>query len=209
MEPAQKFKKMGAEALVYLKGSYLVKERIKKRYRINEIDEKIRRFRTSLEASLITEARRNSINAPTILDIDKKNFKIIMEFLNGSRLKEYLMQCDNNEVKTVCQKIGEAIGRMHSAGIIHGDLTTSNMLLKDGEVYFIDFGLGFFSKRIEDYGTDLKLLKEALQSTHFKILKICWVNILKGYKKEYREADKVIEKVKEIEKRVRYAQKQE
>jgi Kae1-associated kinase Bud32 len=131
-----------------------------------------------------------------------------MEFIDGIRIKEYFYSCSKKDVKEITEKIGEAIGRMHSAGIVHGDLTTSNMILKDGKVFFIDFGLGFFSKRIEDYGTDLKLLKEALQSTHFEILKICWDNILKGYRREYMEAEKVIEKVKEIEARARYAQKQ-
>jgi len=204
-----KFKKMGAEALIYLEEGAIVKERIEKRYRIKEIDRKIRRLRTSLEASLISEARRFGVKAPGIIDVDKEGFKIKMEFIDGARLKEHFFECNEKEAGRVCFKIGESIARMHSAGIVHGDLTTSNMILKDGDVYFIDFGLGFFSKRIEDYGTDLKLLKEALQSTHFKILKICWDNILKGYKKEYKEADKVIEKVKEIEKRARYAQKQE
>ncbi|MEM5777367.1 MAG: KEOPS complex kinase/ATPase Bud32 [Candidatus Aenigmatarchaeota archaeon] len=209
MEIAQNFKKNGAEALIYLEQGFVIKERIEKKYRIKEIDQKIRRLRTSIEANLMIEARRYGVNTPGIIDIDKDNFRIKMTYIDGLRLKEYFYSCEENKVKKICLKIGEAIGKMHSAGIVHGDLTTSNMILKDGEVYFIDFGLGFFSKRIEDFGTDLKLLKEALQSTHFKILKICWNNILKGYKKEYKEADKVIEKVKEIEKRVRYAQKQE
>jgi len=201
--------KMGAEAVLYLEGGYLVKERISKRYRIKEIDEKIRRLRTSLEASLLIAARRHGINTPAVFDIDKKGCKIKMEFIDGQRVKEYFYTSSKKEVEAIAEMIGAAIGRMHSAGIVHGDLTTSNMILRDGKVFFIDFGLGFFSKRIEDYGTDLKLLKEALQSTHFEILKTCWDNILKGYRKEYKEADKVIEKVKEIEARARYAQKQE
>ena len=69
--------------------------------------------------------------------------------------------------------------------------------------------MGYFSNKIEDKGVDLKLLKDVIKSTHFKILKICWDNILKGYKKEYKDADKVIQRVKEIERRARYAQKQE
>ncbi|MEM5799670.1 MAG: KEOPS complex kinase/ATPase Bud32 [Candidatus Aenigmatarchaeota archaeon] len=208
MEAFQKLKN-GAEAFVYLEDNTVVKERIEKKYRIKEIDRKIRRLRTSMEASLITKARRHGVNAPAIIDIDKDNFRIRMEFIDGIRAKEYFFISKEKELKKKCLKIGELIGRMHSSGIVHGDLTTSNMIFKDDEIYFIDFGLGFFSNRIEDFGIDLKLLKEALQSTHFKILKICWDNILKGYKKEYKEANKVIEKVKEIEKRARYAQKQE
>ncbi|MCS7134893.1 MAG: KEOPS complex kinase/ATPase Bud32 [Candidatus Aenigmarchaeota archaeon] len=203
----EKFKRMGAEAVIYLEGGYLVKERIKKGYRIDEIDEKIRRFRTSLESKLLIEAKRNGVYVPSVIDIDKQNFKIQMEFVDGVRLKEYLQQSPRN-VKKICQQLGEIIGRLHNVGIVHGDLTTSNMILKDGNIYLIDFGLGYFSKRIEDYGTDLKLLKEAFKSTHFKLLKVCWSNILKGYRKEYKNAKEVIEKVGEIEKRVRYAEKQ-
>ncbi|MFH8080320.1 MAG: KEOPS complex kinase/ATPase Bud32 [Candidatus Aenigmatarchaeota archaeon] len=209
MEPTVNFKKHGAEAVIYLENDYIVKERIKKGYRIKEIDEKIRKLRTSLEAKLLIEAKRNGIHTPSVFQVDKCNFKIKMEFINGIRLKEYLEVCEKSEIKKICKNVGECIGKLHKAGIVHGDLTTSNIILKDDKLYFIDFGLGYFSKRTEDFGTDLKLLKEALQSTHFKILKLCWDNILKGYKKEYKEADKVIEKVKEIEKRARYAQKQE
>ena len=208
MAKSIEFKKMGAEAVLYLDNGCLVKERVSKSYRIREIDQKITRLRTSLEASLIAEARRHGVNAPAIFEVDKKGLKIRMEFINGVRIKEYFYSCSEDDVKKVSFKIGESIGRLHSAGIVHGDLTTSNMILKGDKVFFIDFGLGFFSKRIEDYGTDLKLLKEAIQSTHFKILKICWDNILKGYKKEYKDAEGVINKVKEIEARARYAQKQ-
>jgi Kae1-associated kinase Bud32 len=209
MGKKESFKKMGAEAILYLEKGYLVKERVSKRYRIREIDEKIRKLRTSLEASLIAEARRHGVKTPTVIEVDKKGFRIIMEFIDGIRIKEYFYGCHEDDARRISIKIGESVGRLHSAGIVHGDLTTSNMILRDKEVFFIDFGLGFFSNRIEDHGTDLKLLKEALQSTHFKILKICWDNILKGYKKEYKDAERVIEKVKEIEARARYAQKQE
>ncbi len=205
--------KQGAEAKLYLdkrqSDKVVIKERIKKSYRIKEIDEKIRRLRTSLETNLMSEARRVGVPTPTILDVDKNKYKITMKFIDGIRIKEYFSKCRESEVEKLSEEIGRQIGILHSAGIIHGDLTTSNMILKDGEIYFIDFGLGFFSKRIEDQATDLKLMKEAIQSTHFKLLSLCWDNILKGYKKEYKEANKVIERVKEIERRARYAQKQE
>lgn len=203
--------KQGAEAKLYLdkQKEIIIKNRIKKGYRIKQIDEKIRRLRTSLEANLISEARRAGVPTPMILDANKNEYKITMEFIDGKRIKEYFGKCKESEVKKLSEQIGKQIGILHSSGIIHGDLTTSNMILKEGKIYFIDFGLGFFSRRIEDQATDLKLMKEAIQSTHFKILNQCWDNILKGYKKEYKDAHKVIERVKEIEKRIRYAQKQE
>jgi Kae1-associated kinase Bud32 len=82
------------------------------------------------------------------------------------------------------------------------------MILHDGNVCFIDFGLGDFSKRIENQGVDLNLLQEAIKSTHYKILNFCWQNIVKGYKKEYKGAEQVLRKVDEIEKRARYVERQ-
>jgi len=202
--------KQGAEAKLYLNydDKVIIKDRVKKGYRINEIDEKIRKFRTSLEANLISEARRAGVPTPKILNVDKDNGKIMMEFIDGIRIKEFLEK-DIKNVEKICKLIGKQIGMLHSSGIVHGDLTTSNMILSGDKIYFIDFGLGYFSKRIEDQGTDIKLLREAICSTHYKILKKCWDNILKGYKKEYKEANKVIDRVKKIESRARYAKKQE
>lgn len=204
--------KQGAEAKLFLDKfdgqSVIIKDRIKKKYRIEQIDKKIRKIRTSIESNLLTEARRIGVPTPKIVEIDKQNNKIIMEYVDGIRIKEYLNECDIDSAKKISFKIGQLIGKLHSSDIIHGDLTTSNMILKENQIFFIDFGLGFFSKRIEDKGTDLKLMKEALKSTHFNLLNICWDNILKGYRKEYKDANKVLEKVLEIEKRGRYTQKQ-
>jgi len=203
--------KQGAEAKLFLSTKdgqkILVKDRIKKNYRIPQIDEKIRKNRTSQEFNLLSEARRNRVPTPKILDVDKKNYKIIMEFIDGGRVKELLNKSDTKTAERLCFEIGKLIGKLHTADIIHGDLTTSNMILKDDKIYFIDFGLGFFSKKIEDQGTDLRLLHEALKSTHYEILNICWKNIIKGYKKEYSKADQVLNRVSEIEKRARYMER--
>lgn len=203
--------KQGAEAILYKTEfdgkKVLVKERIKKDYRIEQIDSKIRKERTRQEVKLLTEARKAGVLTPPILNVDEKNHKIVMEFIDGILLKEYLSSADKRDVERICLEIGRNIGKLHSHRIVHGDLTTSNMILKDKKIYFIDFGLGFFSSKVEDQGVDLNLLLEALTSTHFKILKTCWDNILKGYKEEYKDAKKVIEKIEEIRKRVRYVER--
>jgi len=203
--------KQGAEAILYINTfedlKVLVKERIKKNYRIIQIDEKIRRMRTKKEVSLMTAARKIGVLTPTILHVDYLKNKIYMEFIDGIVVKDFLNSANITvgQIKNVCEKIGASIGRLHSANIFHGDLTTSNMILRGEELYFIDFGLGEFSRRIEDKGVDLNLLYEALSSTHFKILELCWETIIKAYRKEFKEAEAVIEKVKEIEARARYA----
>jgi Kae1-associated kinase Bud32 len=83
------------------------------------------------------------------------------------------------------------------------------MIIKNNDIYFIDFGLGGFSKRIEDKAVDLNLLYEALKSTHSNVLEVCWNEILKGYKEEYSKANEVINQIKEIEKRGRYVKRNE
>jgi len=199
----------GAEAILYVSKwegqKVLVKERIKKGYRIKQLDTTIRKTRTKKETKLLTEARKCGIPTPKILRVERK--KIIMEFIDGERVKELLNKSDEKTVEKICEEMGRLIGKLHAHDIIHGDLTTSNMILKDNKIFFIDFGLGDFSKRIEDKGVDLNLLQEALKSTHFKILNLCWGNIVKGYKQEYRDAEQVLKKVEEIEKRARYAKR--
>jgi TP53 regulating kinase-like protein len=99
------------------------------------------------------------------------------------------------------------IGRLHKHGIIHGDLTTSNMILTPyGKVVFVDFGLSERSKEVESKGVDLHLMKRALQSTHYKFAKECFEAVMKGYGKVVgdEEVEKVSEKIREIEKRGRY-----
>jgi Kae1-associated kinase Bud32 len=203
--------KRGAEAILYIdyfEGmKVLVKERIKKSYRLEVLDKKLRVERTRREANLMREARKVGVNTPQIFHVDEENCRIIMEFIDGKRLKDILDGWDEEKIEKTFIKVGKFVGKMHSADIIHGDLTTSNILVKDDTIYFIDFGLGYFSKRIEDKGTDLNLFKEAIRATHPKLLNLCWQNILIGYKQSFKEWEKVLNRVDEIEKRARYAER--
>lgn len=201
--------KRGAEALIIL--SYygnqkaIVKHRIKKGYRLEQLDLKLRGERTRRETKLLREARALGVPTPQVYHVDEKNYKIYMEYIDGEKLKDVIGKVDEK----IFYEVGKLVGRLHANGIIHGDLTTSNMIIKNGQIYFIDFGLGYFSKRIEDQGVELKLLKESIKATHPKLLSVCWENIVKGYKEEYPNADKVLKKVKEIEKRGRYVEKKD
>ncbi|MBI2578292.1 MAG: Kae1-associated serine/threonine protein kinase [Candidatus Aenigmarchaeota archaeon] len=193
----------GAEAVLRKEDGTLTKERIKKGYRIEKIDISLRRGRTRREAGLIREARRSGAPAPRI--IEEKDFSIKMEFIDGKRAKDIL---SGKNFREICAKIAEAAAKMHSNGIIHGDLTTSNMIFHDGDIYFIDFGLGFRSRRTEDKASDLFLLHEALESTHFSLLEKAWNTILKVYGKNYSGAQDVFAALRKIEKRRRYTKKE-
>ncbi len=201
----------GAEAILYLDDfdgqKVLVKERVKKNYRIEQIDTTVRRNRTKEEVKLLTEARKIGVNTPKILNTDYNTNKIFMEFIDGIRVKDFLNSASTTEIKSIMHDMGTYVGKLHTANIIHGDLTTSNMILKDGKIFIIDFGLGYFSSRLEDKATDINLFHKALKSTHLKILKECWESFLSGYKKEYRNAKNVLSQMVEIEKRGRYTKK--
>ncbi|MCS7094039.1 MAG: KEOPS complex kinase/ATPase Bud32 [Candidatus Aenigmarchaeota archaeon] len=203
--------KRGAEAILYLDyfegRKVLVKERIKKPYRIEEIDIELRKERTRREVKLLTEARKIGVPTPQVFFVDEENAKIVMEFIDGKKVKDVVDFLSKEDLIKIFQQIGESIGKLHSFDIIHGDLTTSNMIIKEDLVYFIDFGLGFFSKRIEDKGVDLNLLREAVRATHYPFLNLIWENIVIGYKKNFKDWEKVIKKVDEIEKRGRYTEK--
>jgi TP53 regulating kinase-like protein len=137
---------------------------------------------------------------------------IEMEFIEGPVLRDALDLLSKKDRAVVCQHIGEMIARLHNANIIHGDLTTSNMILKEEKadaLYFIDFGLGHISLKVEDKAVDLHLLKQALVSKHNKIWKECYDEIMHAYSKTLgKDAfEKVKERIGKIEKRGRYSSK--
>jgi len=198
----------GAEAEIrlgkYLGDKVVQKNRIKKLYRIKNIDDRLISFRTKEEAKLITEARLHGVSVPIIYDVDQEKGIITMEYLRGKRIKDILNNLSEKERARICKKIGESIARFHNNDIIHGDITTSNMILLDDRVHFIDFGLGEKNSEIEAKGVDLHVLMEALESTHSQYSN-CFNYVLDGYKKELKEdADLVIKKIEQIVKRGRY-----
>lgn len=193
----------GAEAVLKLRdGRVLVKERIEKTYRASQLDEVLRKKRTKSEAKLLSDARSAGIKTPVVFNIGK--FDIEMEYVEGVKLKEILGSMERDRMETIAAKIGEYVGRLHAFDIIHGDLTTSNFILKGDELYIIDFGLGFYSKKAEDKAVDLHLLYQALKSTHFNILKDVWEIILKAYAMNYEDANNIIKALEKIRERGRY-----
>ena len=198
--------KQGAESIIYLSDNNIIKERIKKNYRIKEIDLIKRKYPTRREAKLLEKAKQIGVNVPNVIKVDDKNMKVLMEFINGSLVKEVLDDLNKGELKKTCIEIGKEIAKLHNNDIIHNDLTTSNMLIKENKVYFIDFGLGFISNKLEDKAVDLHLLKQALESKHYKCFKEAFNSILKGYKKCH-QFDEVLKRLEKVESRGRYKKK--
>ncbi len=197
----EKIIQQGAEAIIYLKNNKIIKHRIKKSYRRPELDTKLRKSRTKSESKIINKLQE-IIPVPKILDTDEKNYKISMQYLNGKKLSDNLEKLNHKEI---AKQIGENLTVLHNQDIIHGDLTTSNMILLNNQIYFIDFGLGFHSHKIEDKAVDLHLIKQALESKHHTISEQTFKIILKNYKPENSKL--IIERISVIEKRGRYKDK--
>ena len=198
----------GAEAEIrlsnYMGYKSIQKRRVRKVYRIKNIDNRLISSRTKGETKLIAEARKQGVSVPIIYDVDLEYGTITMEYIEGKRVKDILNELSEGERARICEKIGENIAKLHNSDIIHGDLTTSNMILFDDRIYFIDFGLGEKNGEMESKGVDLHVLMEAIESTHSRHAN-CFDYVLDGYKKELKEdANLVVKKIEEIVKRGRY-----
>lgn len=204
----------GAESDIYssmwINSESIKKIRFPKKYRIKEIDEKIRKLRTKKEAKLLHDVKKTGIKSPILFDIDLTDNIIEMEKIKGKQLKNFISSLDNNDKKDISLAIGKNIGLMHQFDIIHGDITSSNILVNENqEIFFIDFGLGKYSNLLEDKCVDLIVLKKSLQTTDYKTTKKIFDSVLEGYINSYSSSehinkDKILNKIAEIEKRGRY-----
>ncbi|MHC1680164.1 MAG: KEOPS complex kinase/ATPase Bud32 [Methanomassiliicoccales archaeon] len=198
----------GAEAEIrrdeFMGRNVLVKSRVPKSYRHPALDQSLRAHRTRVEARLLQEARSCGVPTPIVYDIDMVNAEIWMQEIVGPRAKDALMKASPEEVQAISQEIGRMVARLHSHGMTHGDLTTSNMILREGRVFFIDLSLGSKAASLEEMGVDLHLLREAFQSAHSDMM-YAYDIIAETYVREYGGGKEVLAKVRDIEERGRYA----
>ncbi len=203
--------KKGAEASLFLADWHgkrvVVKARLPKKYRPAQLDLSIRSYRTVHEPQLMHEAKKAGVPTPQIFMVDVQNAAITMEYVEGKQVKQLLDGISQAERLELCGRIGELVAKLHKHGVVHGDLTTSNMILTAaGRIFLVDFGLGDKTVELEAKGVDLHLLKRALQSTHYRFADECFEAVIEGYRSfsGTASADKVLEKITEIEKRGRY-----
>ena len=165
----------GAEARIYRSQFFgkpaILKERFVKSYRVPTLDHKLTHRRMNQEVRSMARCRKNGIRAPAVYLIDMKQRTIYMEDVGGVSLKEFIRGVQNDKEQTLTalvQNIGKILAKMHDCDIIHGDLTTSNMMysLATGDITLIDFGLSSVSTLAEDKGVDLYVLERAFLSTH-------------------------------------------
>lgn len=186
----------GAEAQVFKVDGKVLKKRPAKGYRHPIIDEKLRKQRTRKEAKILETCKKIKVPAPELLKVCDESMQIDMSFLDGPKVRDVM------DVK-LAKEIGVKVGMLHKHDIIHADLTTSNMILKDKQIHIIDFGLSFVSKKLEDKAVDLHLLDRALESKHHDIYADCMREIIAGYRESNPEAEKVLERLETVKKRGR------
>lgn len=146
------------------------------------------------------------MKVPRLIACDPYNGCLWLEFLGSdlpdgygfSNLKHFLWWNSNdpynNVVKESLLKVGQQIGILHWNDYVHGDLTSSNIVLvKDPRgtnswtPYLIDFGLGSMSNMVEDKGVDLYVLERAIISTHssYSDKYVEW--IMQGFSQVYEQ----------------------
>ncbi|MDE1865950.1 MAG: Kae1-associated serine/threonine protein kinase [Candidatus Micrarchaeota archaeon] len=187
----------GAESVVYdtkLNGiRALLKRRIKKDYRIAQMDAKIRSQRSKNEARIIAAVSKAGINAPRLILYD--GYDLYMSAVEGDKLSEALKS--NIVGATVFKRIGETLGGLHNADISHGDYTPANIILSDGVPYVIDFGLSEITSSVEEKALDVLLMKRSVTPQRYS-------SFLQGYRSSCKGSNGILKRLELIERRGRY-----
>ncbi len=201
----------GAEAKLFRDKDKVIKERFSKKYRLAHLDESLRKFRTRREAKVLRRLDEVSFPAPKFHEFCDKRMTITMDFINGDTVRSFLDKKENqDDYQILARDIGKNIALLHHKNIVHGDLTTSNMMndFEEKRIKFIDFGLTSFSDKVEDKAVDLFLLDRALESKHYQVYPGLFDQIISNYKSEFpEEAEKVLKRLEEVKKRGRHKNK--
>lgn len=203
---------MGAEAII-AKGVFLdidavIKWRFPKEHMPPELDKEFRRSRTAIEAKALLKSTAIGINVPIPLYADPDEGLLIMTYIDGQVLRDILNKLsEDNIICSICRTVGSYVAKLHENSIVHGDVTTGNILIEkgSGDVYLIDFGLANFIKRLEDQAIDVHIFFRSIESVHYEIeglAKRCFIEGYKDVRKNY--VDRVLDMVTYIRRMGRY-----
>ncbi|KAI1497828.1 kinase-like domain-containing protein [Biscogniauxia marginata] len=238
-----------------------LKYRPPKPWRHPALDARLTRHRILAEARILAKCRREGVRVPAVYAVDEAAGWLAMEWIGGAPVrvginawlarggrgnrregkgeeeekeggKDAAAAEDDVELVALLRRIALAVGGLHRVGIVHGDLTTSNMMLRplynqkqqrqsvngshndssssssesgklDGEIVIIDFGLASQSTSDEDRAVDLYVLERAFASTHPRA-EALFTRVLEGsYKDAFRQAPVVLRKLEEVRMRGR------
>lgn len=207
--------KQGAEAKLYVSEYQgqpcLVKERFQKNYRLVELDKTLTKSRIKAEQKAVKRCEEAGILVPKVFNVDFNERTIYMEYFDKAiTAKDFILQIQKQskeeKLEELTKRIGQVVGKLHVNNIIHGDLTTSNLLINhkgdDYDVILIDFGLSCYSTSTEDKGVDLYVLERALLSTHSSLPDL-FESILKQYQVTNTSSAETIKKFEDVRARGR------
>lgn len=235
-KPPREIVTQGAEALLY-RTTFLtpdkecaLKYRPSKSYRHAILDARLTKQRVLAEARVLSRCSRESVPVPALLGLDWESGWLAMEWIDGSTVRScldvYLRHGEGvqdattqdqrlKELEGLMGRIGKAVGRLHEVGITHGDLTTSNIMLRtksrrdvgtessdttsclDGDVILIDFGLASQNIQDEDKAVDLYVLERAFGSTHPEAEDL-FKEVLRIYGESYKGAKGVLKRLDDV-----------
>jgi len=192
----------GAEAALYLvpwgRGEALAKIRVPKPYRHPALDEELRWKRTVTEARAVREALEAGVPVPAVYLVDPPSYTIVMEYIRGAlKLADIIEESPGLATRLVAE-LGSHAARLHAAGLAHGDLTTSNVLVHGTTLFLIDFGLADLNAGLREKAVDLHLFLRSLESTHPEVAEKMLSAFLEGYR-GVAGADAVEELLAEVE----------
>ncbi|BFZ60757.1 serine/threonine-protein kinase bud32 [Saitoella coloradoensis] len=202
--------KQGAEALAY-KTTFLtpdtpalLKVRPKKEWRHPTLDARLTKHRVLAEARLLVKCKQAGVPVPGVYFIDEARGEVWMEWIEGRSVRDALQAVDSGAESEdtvgdagkegLFKSIGRALAVMHETEVVHGDLTTSNLMLTpapENKVVIIDFGLGSVSISEEDKAVDLYVLERAFASTHPKS-EAQFEKVLEGYQEAYPKGSRLV-----------------
>lgn len=202
----------GAEGELYLinwEGKKSVEKiRVSKAYRHPTLDSRLRKRRTAREAKILRSAQAMRAHCPQLYSELEESNTLVIQWIDGQVLSRYFESPKTSlaEEKGFMAQAGTILAKLHGAGIVHGDFTTSNLMVDvDGKVYVIDFGLSEFSKGIEEKAIDLLLFEKSLAPTGRAT--ILFKEFFNAYLAVDKQAQQVMERAKLIFSRGRYQQR--
>ncbi|MFH0862840.1 MAG: KEOPS complex kinase/ATPase Bud32 [Candidatus Altiarchaeota archaeon] len=188
----------GAEADISVSRGTLTKERVAKKYRIPQLDSRLRRQRTRREAKNMQTAASIGIRVPKLLKVDERRFTIEMEYVPGELIRDVFER--GERISELSHQGGQSLRMLHEGGLVHNDLTTSNLIAGEDGICVIDFGLGYHTCRLEDQAMDLVVFKKSIFATHTAHAGAIWEALLEGY----NPGNEMMKRIETIEKRARY-----
>ncbi|TFG33399.1 Kae1-associated serine/threonine protein kinase [Candidatus Thorarchaeota archaeon] len=185
---------------------FVLKWRQSKPYLFRDIDSQLRKTRTSRECKMLSVARALGVSTPAVYAVDLDDYTILMDYIEGSQFKQIANSLPKNQLKKFCSEFGTSIALLHQGDVVHGDPTTSNVIIDSkSKLWLVDFGLSEMNATVEMKGVDLHLIHRALETTHWDLQECMLEATIKGYSDTIgEEAKDALARMEEIRERGRY-----